>query len=171
MSYPCHWTRYSNFFWMILKSRSSDTSNSSYPSISTRRGSTWNFPGIEDSLYGSSKETWNIGWIFIEGSNSRWKVTSLIYLTTEKGPRRRNSSLSHGQLVLRLRQSSYTLFPILTTECAFQDFSTLSFYRFWTSRNLSFISVWISNNLIPRSPATIFSTLLKSNWSNFGWYT
>jgi hypothetical protein len=164
MSYPCHWTRYSNFLQMILELRISKTSNSSCPSISIGGGGTWDLHGMDDSLYGSSKETWNIGWIFIEGSNSKWNATSLICLITKKGPRRRKSSLLHGRLVLRLRRSSHTLSPMLITGCVFRDLSILSFYRSWASRSLSFISVWISNNRIVRFPAAGFSTLLKSNW-------
>jgi hypothetical protein len=162
-SYPYHWTRYSNFLRMILESRISKTSNSSYPSISTRRGGIWNLSGIEDSLFDLSKETWNIRWIFIEGDNSSQNGTSLIYLTTEKDPRQWKSNLSHGWLVLKLRQSSHTLSPMLIIGCAFRDLSTLSFCRSWALRSLSFIFVWISDNWIVRSPTVGISTLLKSN--------
>jgi hypothetical protein len=82
--YLCHWTWYSNFLRMILESRIYETSNSSYSSISTGGGGTWNLPGIDDSLYGSSKEMWNTGWIFIKGGNFRWNATSLICLITGK---------------------------------------------------------------------------------------
>jgi hypothetical protein len=161
-SYPCYWTRNSNFLQMILESRIFETSNSSCPLISTRGGGTWNLPGIDDSLYGSSKEIWNTGWFFIEGSKSRRNAASLICLITEKSPRQRKSSLSHGRLVLRLQQSSHILSPMLIIGCAFRDLSTLSFYQSWGSRSLSFISIWISDNRIARSPAVGFSTLLKS---------
>ena len=155
---------------MIHESRISETSNSSSLSISTGGGGTWYLSSIEDVLYGSNKETWNIGWIFIEGGNSNQNATLLICLTTKKGQRRRKSSLWHGQLVLRLRQSSYTLSPMLTTRCTFWDLFALSFYLPWASRSLSFIIVWSSDNQVARSSAVGFSTLLKLNWSNFGWY-
>jgi hypothetical protein len=68
---------------------------------------------------------------FIEGGNSKWNATSLICLTTEKGPRWWRSSLLHGWLVLRLRRSIHTSSPMLITGCAFWDLSTLSFCQFW----------------------------------------
>jgi hypothetical protein len=116
--------KYSNSLWMIIESRIYETSNSS---CFSRGGGSWNLPGIDASLYGSSKETWNIEWIFIEGGNSRWNATSLICLTTEKGPKQWKSSLLQGRLVLRLRRSSYTLSSMLITGCTFRDLSTLSF--------------------------------------------
>jgi hypothetical protein len=160
-SYPYHWTRYSNFLQMILEWRIFETLNSFCLSISIKRSGIWNLLGIEDSLYGSRKE--NIGWVFIDGGNSRRNITSLICLTTEKGPRQWNSNLSHGRLVLRLWWSNHTLFPMLITWCAFQDLSILFFYRSWASRSLFFISLWILDNWIARSPAAEFSTLLKFN--------
>ena len=168
--YPCHWTRYSKFLQMILKSRISETSNSSCPLSSIGGGGIWNLPNIDDSLYGSIKEMWNTGWIFIEGSNFRQNATSLICLTIEKGLRWRKSNLSHRRLVLSLQRNSHTLSPMLITRCAFRDMSALSFYQSWASRSLSFIFVWISDNQVARSPTVGFSSLLKSNWSNFGWY-
>jgi hypothetical protein len=141
MSYSYHWTRYSNFFQMILESRIFMISNSSYSSISTGGGSTWNLSGIDDFLCNLSKETWNTRWIFIEGGNSRQNATSLIYLTTKKGSRQQKLSLSYGLLVLRLRWNNYTLSPMLIIGCAFWDLSALAFCRSWASRSLSFISV------------------------------
>ena len=81
---------------MILESRIFETSNSSCLSISIGGGGTLNLPHIDDSLYGSSKETWNTGCVFIEGGNSKRNVTSLICLKTKKGQRRQKSNLSHG---------------------------------------------------------------------------
>jgi hypothetical protein len=170
MSYHCHWKKYSNFLRMILKSRISETSNSSCPSISIEGGGIWNLPGIDDFLYSWSKEMWNTRWIFIEGGNSRQNATLLICLTTEKGPRQQKSSLSRGRLVLRVQWSSHTLSPMLIIGCAFWDLSALSLHQSWALRSLSFISIWISDNWVARSPATGFSTLLRSNWLNFGWY-
>jgi hypothetical protein len=161
--YPCHWTRNSNFLQMILELRIFETSNSSCLSISTEGGGTWNLPCINESLYGPNKETWNTGWIFIKGGNSRQNATLLICLIIGKDPRQRKSSLSHRRLVLRLQWNNYVLSSMLIIGCVFWDLSALSFCQSWASRSLSFISVWILDNQIARFPVAKFLTLLKSN--------
>jgi hypothetical protein len=44
-----------SFLQLILESKNFETSNSSFPSISIKRGGIQNLPGIDDSLYSSSK--------------------------------------------------------------------------------------------------------------------
>jgi hypothetical protein len=65
-----------------------ETSNSSSPLISIGGGGAGNRPRIVDSLYSSSKETWNTRWIFIDDGRSNLYATSLTCLLTWKGPRR-----------------------------------------------------------------------------------
>jgi hypothetical protein len=148
---------------LILESKISKTSNSFSPSNSIRGGGIWNLPSIDDSLYGLNKETWNKGWIFIEGGSSRQNATSLICLITEKGPRWQKSNLLHRRLSLRLRQSNHTLSQMLIIDFAFRDLFALSFCQSWALRSLFFISILILDNQIARSLAVGFSTLLKLN--------
>jgi hypothetical protein len=119
---------------LILESRISETSNSSSLSFSIKRDGIWNLHGINDSLYGLSKEMWNTKGVFIEGGNFRRNATSLICLITQKDPRGRKSSLSHGRLFLRLRQSNHILSPMLIIGCAFWDLLALSFLLVLSSK-------------------------------------
>jgi hypothetical protein len=120
-SYLCQWTRYFNFLQLMLELTVPDYSNSYFPSTLIEKSDIWNLLDVDDSLYSSTKKTWNIRLIFIEVDNLRQNATLLICLMTRKALRWQKSNLLHCQLVLKLRQSNYTLSPIWIIGCFFQD--------------------------------------------------
>ena len=68
-------------------------------------------PGNMFATCGSSKLTWNTGWICMDGGNCNLKADLPTASTIAYGPSRRTSNLRDGRLVTTCLRRSQTFWP------------------------------------------------------------